>query len=221
MTFQHVHIPKFEEMSTKTIDGRRWYKTPEGNYYPSITSVLGAKEKPHLDQWRKMLGNENADKETARCADRGTAIHLMAEKYLNNEEGFTTDQPIEYIKLFNQLKLALKRINNIRIQEIPLYSDTLMVAGRVDCIAEFDGVLSVIDFKTSNNNKTDSMIEDYFLQETFYALAYYELYKEHVKQIVTLITVEKGIVPLVFKKDTTPFINTLADRIEEFYQKHV
>lgn len=219
--FKHVNVPSFEELSTKTINGMRWYKTPEGNYYPSITSVLGAKEKPHLENWRQMLGPEKAKKETERCAERGTAIHLMAEKYLNNEETPFKDQPNEYIKLFNQLKYGLKRINNIRIQEIPLYSDEFMVAGRTDCIAEFDRVLSVIDFKTSNNNKNETMIEDYFLQETFYALAFFELYGEEVNQIVTIMTVEKGAVPLVFKKNITPYIIPLKRRVEEFYAKHV
>lgn len=168
-----------------------------------------------------MLGPEKAKKETDRCAERGTAVHLMAERYLNNEEDPLRDQPHEYVKLFNQLKYGLKRINNIRIQEIPLYSDEFMVAGRVDCIAEFDKVLSVIDFKTSNNNKNEEMIEDYFLQETFYALAYYELYGEPVEQIVTVMTVERGAVPLVFKKPITPYIVPLKRRIEEFYEKHV
>jgi ATP-dependent exoDNAse (exonuclease V) beta subunit len=219
--FTHVNVPTFKELTTKTINGLRWYKTPEGNYYPSITSILGAKEKPYLESWRQMLGPDKAQKETDRCAARGTAIHLMAEKYLNNEIDPTEGQPTEYIKLFNQLKYGLKRIDNIRIQEIPLYSDEFMIAGRVDCIAEFDGVLSVIDFKTSNNNKDDKMIEDYFLQETFYALAYMERYGDEVNQIVTIAAVERGAVPLVFKKTITPYIIPLKRRVDEFYTKYV
>jgi genome maintenance exonuclease 1 len=96
-----------------------------------------------------------------------------------------------------------------------------MIAGRVDCIAEFDGVLSVIDFKTSNNNKDDKMIEDYFLQETFYALAYMERYGDEVNQIVTIAAVERGAVPLVFKKTITPYIIPLKRRVDEFYTKYV
>jgi genome maintenance exonuclease 1 len=168
-----------------------------------------------------MLGVDKAKKETARCATRGTAVHLMAEKYLNNDPNPTENQPADYIKLFNQLKFGLHRINNIRIQEIPLYSDEFMVAGRTDCIGEFDGVLSVIDFKTSNNNKSEAMIEDYFLQETFYALAYLEMFGEEINQIVTITAVEKGAVPLVFKKQIIPYIIPLKRRIDEFYTKHV
>lgn len=218
--FTHTNVPTHQELKTQTINGLRWYKTPEGNLYPSITSVLGAKEKPYLEAWRQSLGPAKADKETKRCADRGTAIHLMAERYLNNEADPYREQPNEYVKLFNQLKYGLKKIDNIRIQEVPLYSDEFMVAGRTDCIAEYNGVLSVIDFKTSNNNKDETMIEDYFIQETFYALAYYENFGEEISQLVTIMTVERGAVPLVFKKPITPYIIPLKHRVIDFYKKH-
>jgi len=217
MTFNHIPL-QLEEMSTKDVKGKRWYVTPHGDMYPSITTLLSNKPKPHLENWRKMLGEDKAAKETARCADRGTSVHLMAERFLNNEENPTREQTNENIKLFNQIRLVLKnKINNIRAQEVPLYSDVLGVAGRVDCIAEYEGVLSVIDFKTSNNNKTEEMIEDYLLQETFYALAYYELTGESVQQIVTIMAVEKGIMPLVWKKPITPYISPLQKRVTEFY----
>ena len=216
-----THIPtELLDLNTKDVKGKRWYITPEGNLYPSITTLLGSKEKPHLEAWRNMLGVEKAAKETKRCADRGTAVHLMAERFLNNEEDVLKGMSHENVKLFNQIRLVIKnKINNIHAQEVALYSDVLMVAGRVDCIAEFDGILSIIDFKTSNNNKTEAMIEDYLLQETFYALAYYELTGQKVEQIVTIMTVEKGIMPLVWKKPITPYIIPLTKRIEEFYTK--
>jgi genome maintenance exonuclease 1 len=208
-------------MKTMTVDGLRWYKTPEGDLYPSITSVLGTKEKPHLENWKKMLGPDKAKKETDRCAERGTAVHLIAEKYLNNEEDPLKGQPNEYVKLFNQIRFGLNRINNIRVQEVPLYSKEFQVAGRVDCIAEFDKVLSVIDFKTSNGNKDESMIEDYFLQETFYALAYLENFGEEILQIVTIMAVEKGAVPLIFKKNILPYVSPLKKRVNEFYTNRI
>ena len=217
MTFIHTPI-HVQEMRTKTVKGQRWYVTPNENLYPSITTLLSVKPKPHLENWRKMLGEDKAAKETQRCADRGTAVHLMAERFINNEENPIRDQSYENVKLFNQLRLIIKnKINNIRAQEVPLYSDVLGVAGRVDCIAEYDGVLSVIDFKTSNNNKTEDMIEDYFLQETFYALAFQELTGLEVNQIVTIMTVERGIMPLVWKKPIKPYISPLVKRIKDFY----
>jgi genome maintenance exonuclease 1 len=213
-----IHTPvELTELQTQEVKGHRWYIIPNGDLYPSITTLLGSKPKPHLDNWRKMLGEDKADKETKRCADRGTAVHLMVERFINNEDPFV-DQTRENIKLFNQIRLIIKnKINNIQAQEVPLYSEVLKVAGRVDCIAEYDGVLSIIDFKTSNNNKTESMIEDYLLQETFYALAFYELTGKQVKQIVTIMTVERGIMPLVWIKPINPYIIPLQKRIDEFY----
>ena len=152
-----IHTPPkiaFPELRVEqSATGKRFYVTPEDNKYPSITTMLGHKEKPWLNEWKTMLGPDKAAKETKRCADRGTAIHEMAEKYLDNEEGFTKGYASEYVRGFNQLKMRLNRVNNIRLQEAALYSDTLKLAGRVDCIGEYDGVLSVVDFKTSNNNK--------------------------------------------------------------------
>jgi ATP-dependent exoDNAse (exonuclease V) beta subunit len=206
------------QLSARMVGKQRWYTTPEGKVYPSITTILGIKEKPALIEWRKALGQQKADTETERAAKRGTAVHLMCERALQNEEDPTRDQPKDYIKLFNQLKFPLRKIDNIRMQEQALYSDVLEIAGRVDVIAEYDGVLSVIDFKTSNNNKSDEMVEDYFLQETFYALAYLELYGEAVEQVVTIMAVEKGGLPMVWKRAITPFISPLAQRIKEFYQ---
>ena len=206
------------ELPSKNMRGYRWYNTPENNWYPSITTVLGIKPKPFLDVWRANLGTEAAKKETERCAIRGTAVHDMCEKYINNVEKPTDGHVTEHIKLFNMVKIALNRINNVLAQEVPLYSDVLMVAGRVDCIAEYNGVPSIIDFKTSTNIKSEDMILDYYLQETFYALAFYECTGIEIKQIVTIMTVEKGLLPQVWVKPIIPYIIPLQRRITEFYE---
>lgn len=218
--FIHKGAPNpLPELKVKTLpSGIRHYTTPEGNYYPSVTTVLGQKEKPWLEDWRQMLGKEKADKEQARCADRGSAIHELIERYLNNEDEFTRGYKSEYVRGFNQLKFRLNHINNIRVQEAALYSDSLRVAGRVDCIGEYDGVLSVIDFKTSNNNKDHSMIEDYFLQCTAYAVMWYEMTGEAIEDIVILMSVEKGMVPLVFHEKIDKYVKPLLLRIDEFYK---
>lgn len=216
--FKHLGPPKpLPELKENTTVKGRTYVTPDGNAYPSITTMLGHKEKPHLKEWRNMLGDKKADKEMKRCADRGTAVHELIEKYLDNVEDFTRGYKPEYIKGFNQLKFQLNRIDNIRLQEVALYSDVLKIAGRVDCIGEFNGKLCVIDFKTSNNNKDKDMIEDYFLQCTFYALAWYELTGELIEDIVILMTVEKGMVPLVFNEKIYKWIAPLQERINEYY----
>ena len=211
-----THIPEITATTSKS--GVRHYTTPDGNQYPSITTMLGHKEKPWLADWQNMLGKSKAKKETERCAARGTAVHELIEKYLNNEDDFTRGYDPEFVKGFNQLKFRLNRINNIRLQEVGLYSNRLKIAGRVDCIGEYDGVLSVIDFKTSNNNKNKEMIEDYFLQCTFYALAWFELTGEPIEDIVILMTVEKGMVPLVFKEKIDKYVEPLLQRINEYYK---
>ena len=217
--FVHVDTPEFIDLPARMVHNQRWYKTPEGVEYPSITTVLGDKPKPYLETWRNMLGNDKADKETKRCADRGTAVHEIAEKYINNEENYSKGYKAEYVRLFNQLKIRFGKINNVRAQELALYSDTLKVAGRVDLVAEYDGVLSIIDFKTSNNNKDEKMIQDYFKQCTAYAIMYHEMYGEPIEDIVIMMTVERGLAPLVFKKKIDDYVAPLLKDIRAFYEK--
>lgn len=215
--FNHVDTPKIAEISSRqTPAGKRYYTTPEGEEYPSITTVLGHKDKPWLENWRNMLGDKKAKQEQKRCADRGTAIHELIERYLNNEQDFTRGYKSEYVRGFNQLKFRLNHISNIRRQEVALWSDTLGVAGRVDLIGEYEGVLSIVDFKTSNNNKKRENIEDYFLQCTAYAIMWHELTGESIEDIVILMYVENGMVPLVFKGKIDKYIKPLLQRIDEF-----
>lgn len=218
--FVHTGTPvPLPELEAKTLpSGIRHYETPEGNFYPSVTTVLGHKEKPWLEDWRNMLGADKAAKETKRCADRGTAIHELVEHYLNNDEEFTRGYASEHVRGFNQLKYRLNHIDNIRAQELALYSDSLRLAGRVDCVGEYDGVLSIIDFKTSNNNKDRDMVEDYFLQCTAYAVMWYEMTGEPIDKIVILMSVERGMVPLVFEDNIDKYVKPLLKRIDEYYK---
>jgi len=204
--FTHIDIPELPKLTQKTLPGgKRYYITPEGNKYPSVTTMLGAKPKPHLDHWRKMLGDDKAAKETRRCSDRGNAVHEMAEKYLNNVQRCT--------KGYHPM---LNKIDNIRAQEVQLYSDELKLAGTVDCIAEFRGILSIIDFKTSTNNKTHDMIHDYFKQCAAYALAWYEMTGELIEDIVIMISVENGLVPAVFKEKMETWLPALLEDIDKY-----
>jgi len=178
--------------------------------------VLSVKDKPWLNEWKESLGKVKASKEIIRCANRGNSVHKMAELYLNNDETYALNKTSLDLGLFNKLKFALKNINNIRVQEIPLYSHVLKLAGRVDLIAEYKKILSVIDFKTSNDHKEGEAIYDYKLQCTAYAIMYYEMFGILIEQIVILIAVEKGMVPLVFVDTIYPYIKPLQDRINMF-----
>lgn len=211
-----VELPTLKAVTSS--NGKRVYTTPSGDY-PSITTMLGHKEKPWLEDWKNMLGKDKAAKETKRCADRGTAVHELAEKYLNNDQGFTKGYDQLHVRGFNQLKFKLNNINNIRLQEAALYSDVLQIAGRVDCIGEYNGVLSVIDFKTSNNNKDREMIEDYFLQCTAYAIMWHEMTGEAIENVTILMSVEKGMVPLVFQDSIDKYVAPLLKRIDQYYKE--
>jgi len=218
MLFKHINVPKFDELKSESINSQRWYTTPAGGKYASVTTILGHKEKPYLKEWQLSLGIEKAKKETKRCCDRGEAVHSMAEKYLNNDENHKVGYHPSDVAMFNQLRLKLNKINNIRVQEIPLFSDVLKIAGRVDCIGEMDGVLSIIDFKTSNGIKTDEMVHDYKLQCTMYSLCWYEMFGEFIEDFAILIAVERGCAPLVFKGKVKDYIPEVNERINTFYK---
>lgn len=215
--FIHCNQPKYQEFDAKIIDGNRFYFAPDGEKYPSVTTVVNHGPKPWLDEWRKALGEEKAAAETKRASNRGTSVHLLAEEYLQNKTKFSKQHTLNNIKLFNQIKPCLNKINNIRAQEIPLFSSRLKIAGRVDAVAEYDGILSIIDFKTSNNNKKESQVQNYFLQSTAYALMYEEMFGVPIDDIVIIIAVEKGIMPMVYKKKIDEYVKPLINRINTFY----
>jgi len=215
--FTHCDQPNYKEITAETKNNRRWYPIREGVSYPSVTTMLGHAPKPWLEEWRESMGREKADIETKRCSDRGTAVHLMAERYLQNDKAPTKKQLGDHIKLYNQIKLTLNKVDNIRAQEIPLFSDRLRLAGRVDVVGDYDGKLAVIDFKTSNTPKDLGMVEDYFLQSTAYAIMYFEMFDVPIEDIVIIIAVERGMVPMVFVKKIDDYVKPLLDRINTFY----
>jgi genome maintenance exonuclease 1 len=215
--YNHLTTVAPLDMRTTEGDQGRFYLAPSGNQYPSVTTVLGHGEKAWLAEWRESLGAEKADQEMHRAATRGSAVHLIIERHLQNHpsptEGFIQD----HIREYNSTKFALKHVNNIVLQESALFSDTLKLAGRVDCIAEYDGVLSIIDFKTSTTSKTHFMITDYYLQTTAYALMFEEMYGITINDIVIIMSVEKGL-PLVFKQKIEDYIAPLCQRINTYYK---
>ena len=216
-SFSHVPLTtQLPDIHTETIKGKRFYVTPEGNKYPSITTVLSGRNSEGIVKWRKSVGNDVANQIMRQAASRGTAVHQLVEDYLNNEE--LSKQDVLPTALFTLLKPELDNINNIRIQEGGLYSDYYGVAGRVDCIADYKGVLSVIDFKTSTKDKKEEWIENYFIQTSAYCEMYEELYGKSIDQIVILIVTEEGSTQ-TFVKDKKDYLPLLKPAIEEFHKK--
>lgn len=208
----------YQDLNCVTKPGGRKYTTPKGNAYPSITTVLSILSKDAIAAWKKRVGEEEANKISYRASQRGTAVHEMCEKYINNEDHTTGFMP-NIIADFNQIKNILdERIGVVYGQELPLYSDHLGVAGRVDCIAEFDGQLSVIDFKTSRKAKKKEWIEGYFMQEAFYAIAWEERTTMPITQLVTIVSVDNDE-PQVFIEHRDNWDKKLIKTIKEYNKK--
>jgi len=195
-------------------DGKRYYTLEDGTKLPSVTTVLGAQKKKAIMEWRKRVGEEEANRVSRKATGRGTNVHTLCERYLNND--LLGDIMPDAKEMFMSLKPLLNRINNIHYQECALWSKQLEMAGRVDCIGEFDGKLSVIDFKTSKKIKTEAHIEDYFWQTTAYALMYEEMIGTPIDDIVIIMAVEDDQ-PLLFKQKTADHIHGLVKAIQ-FYK---
>ena len=199
----------------------RVYETPNGDMYPSITTMLGGTEseekKESLTKWQNALGTSTARAYTKKAADKGTNVHLMIEMFLKGEEISPKQFSIDDINVFTALKLKLKNVKVVA-QEISLYSDRLGIAGRADCIGYYKGIPCVIDFKTSNKNKGDAQVLDYKLQITFYCLAVNEMYGTNIQQGVILMSSGTGF-PLEFIFDIKDYVKLLEERVDLYYKK--
>ena len=175
----------------KKVDGFRFYDI-DGKAYPSVTSVLGIKKKAELQGWREKIGENVANWEMGRAARRGKATHLLVEEYLKGKT--PSERGVLPLGLFKLLRPYIDQIDNIHLLETIMYSPKLTIAGQVDCVAEYNGKLSVIDFKTANKERQESWIDNYFLQTTAYAQMYEETFGKSIDQIVILLASEDGSV---------------------------
>ena len=217
--FNHLDLPALPTLEQQTAaDGTRQYVTPDGGKLPSVTTVLGHFQKQHIVKWRKRVGEEEANKISGRATRRGTKFHKLMEGYLGNEQGFLNEASVDEKIAFKDAQKVVDRIDNIHYIETMLYSETLGLAGQVDCIAEFDGVVSVIDFKTSNKLKKEEWITSYFEQCTCYSLMYEEMTGVQCKQIVVMISVDHEQ-PQVFVRNRMDYIPELARKVKQFREE--
>ena len=225
MTFKFVDV-ELEPLEVEPVnkDGVRFYRLPKTDkYYPSVTSITSFKNAKFFKEWRTKIGEDEANRITARATQRGTAFHSIAEDYINGElnlDKYLDNNPLS-VRMFQSAKDTLNRIDNIHCLESFLYSHYLGLAGRVDCIAEFDGELAVIDFKTSTKEKKEEHIENYFVQETAYAAMFLERTGIEVKKIVTLIATEEGSIQIFQKHNLDDYLQLLKSYIEEFVRGKV
>ena len=198
----------------KKVDGFRFYDI-DGKAYPSVTSVLGIKKKAELQGWREKIGENVANWEMGRAARRGKATHLLVEEYLKGKT--PSERGVLPLGLFKLLRPYIDQIDNIHLLETIMYSPKLTIAGQVDCVAEYNGKLSVIDFKTANKERQESWIDNYFLQTTAYAQMYEETFGKNIDQIVILLASEDGSVQN-FVKEKKDYMSPLMKSIDEFYK---
>ena len=214
--FNHLEcdLPKLDR---ETIDGVRYYKVPDDDELlklVSITSITSHFNKEIFVNWRKKVGNETADKITKAATGRGTDMHTLTEHYLLNEE-LPKVRPISDF-LFKIAKPKLNLINSIYTLEGSLYSKHLGIAGTVDCIAEYNGELSIIDFKTSKKPKPRDWIEHYFVQAMAYGCMFYELTGISIKKLVIIMACENGECIVYEEYDKTKYIKLLQEYISKF-----
>ena len=216
MPFNHIDLD-LQPLEREHIDGVRYYKIPDEEELikmVSITSVTSHFNKEIFVKWRKRVGNEEADKITKAATGRGTDMHTLTEHYLKNEN-LPEVRPISDF-LFKIAKGKLNKINNIYALEGPLYSKELGIAGTVDCIAEYDGELAIIDFKTSKKPKPRNWIEHYFVQCMAYGCMLYEMKGISIKKLVIIMACENGECVIYEERDKAKYIKLLTQYINKF-----
>jgi len=221
MTFNHVgfglgkrRLPVLEQYTAP--DGVRFYNTPTGEKYPSVTTVLSILGREAIAKWRKRVGAENANTIARVAAGRGTGVHNRIENYLNNVNGIHPPTPLVQ-EMFGSIRPELDKIDNIHCQETRMFSHHLRMAGTVDCIGEYDGKLSVIDFKTSTKPKQEEWISSYFMQCAAYAIMYEEIAFIPITQLVVLVAVEEDCTVQVFKQHRDNWAKPLL-KVREQYE---
>jgi len=215
MTFTHLLHPEIPKIKEVNINGVRHYDTPDGTLI-SITSLLKNFTPQGILDWRKAVGAEKANEVMRAAGARGSKVHKIIESCLSNkpENDLVGNYGELASRLFGQMVPALYKIDRIRTLEQALYSTRLGIAGRVDCIAEFDGKISTIDFKTSTR-KRDEINENYPVQATFYSIAWEERTGEKIDQIVILTTTETGELD-VYTDDPSKHVERLEEMVNEY-----
>ena len=212
--FNH-ELVLLENLKTQTINRRRFYVTPDDNKYISITSLLSNIGKAAILQWRNRVGEKEANKITVQSSRRGIAVHNICESYIKNEETYLDDELPHVVELFNTIRPILDRIDNAKVIEGSLWSDELRVAGRTDLIADFEGKLAVIDYKTSRSKKDWEMCHKYFMQGAFYAHAFQERTGIPINNIVIIMAVEQND-PIIFRETKDRWIEPLKQVITKY-----
>lgn len=218
--FEHMKVDLgYGDLDSETKTTGRNYVTPDGKRYPSVTTVLSILTEDSIREWRARVGEETANKISHRASTRGTAVHAIIEDYINNEPEYAKKYMPNVYDNFLSVKSVLDdRIGKVYAQECALYSEHLGVAGRVDCIADFDGKISIIDFKTAKKPKKAEWITNYFIQESAYAIMWEERTGMPITQLVTIVAVDNEQ-PQIFIEHRDKWTEQLRDTITEYKRR--
>ena len=220
--FNHLEGYESIRLPVKEINGNRYYTTPTGKSYPSVTTVTGLMNRVWLAKWKAAVGEEKANAISGKAMARGSRYHYLQEDFINNkltEERLKALTPLD-LMMFNQTKELTSRMGDIYMLEGSMYSNDLEMAGRVDCVAEFAGKVSVIDFKTSTKPKVPSKIKGYFMQETAYAVMFEEMYGIPINRIVTIVAVEETGQSQMFVEEPKNWIEPLKELRNQYRQEY-
>ena len=220
--FNHLEGYPSIRLPVKEINGNRYYTTPEGKSYPSVTTVTSLMNRVWLKKWKEAVGEEKANAISGKAMARGSRYHKLQEDFINNElteERIKSLTPLD-LMMFNQTKELTSRIGDIYMLEGSMYSNDLEMAGRVDCVAEFAGKVSVIDFKTSTKPKVPSKIKGYFMQETAYAVMFEEMYGIPINRIVTIVAVEETGQSQMFVEEPSKWIEPLKELRAQYREEY-
>lgn len=223
--FLHDPIPLID-MDTVSIDGKRYYKTPDGQLYPSVTTVTSSFKKQYIEEWKARVGEQEANRISRKATTRGTALHLMCENYLANKPDYKRGAMPPIIELFNKIKPTIdEHIEVVYGIELALFSHELKTAGRTDLFCRFMGLNTILDFKSANKTKREEDIEDYFVQATTYAMMIEEMYAEYKKmyipQIAIVIAVEEAGSPSqLFVKQTSQYRSKARKLFAEYHENN-
>jgi genome maintenance exonuclease 1 len=222
VNFEFVKLPELQfDLLTETTESGRTYLTPTGEKYPSITTILSSYNKKAFFEWRKRVGEEEANRIARKASSRGTKMHTVCEKYLLNEiteVKMRTMMP-DTKSLFLQLKPFIDtNVGKIYGLEQALYSHKLRLAGRCDCIAEWNGKISIVDYKSSTREKSEDGILNYFMQCSAYAEMFGEITGIEIEQIVVAVAVEDGN-PQIFVRDKHKYLPDLHEYIGKYWKK--
>lgn len=218
--FDIQHTLRSIDLPTENVNGKRHYVTPQGNRYPSVTTVLSSMSAQGIVEWRARVGNDEANKISTQASGRGTKVHQIAENYLLNKDDYLNGHMPANIETFNQIKKYLDEwCDEVYGNEIALYSDELKTAGRCDLVARIHGIRTIGDFKTSKKFKKEEWIQNYFFQCTAYALMLYERHAVWCPQICIMIaTDEDGFQPIL--KQTSQYVDQVYDFFEDWHAKN-